>query len=312
MDLVNAEILPSDILKGAALENAATVLSAIGGSLNALLHLPALAQELDIRFTWDDIAKITAKTPLLTDITPNGDKTVIELYKAGGMPALIKELGGLIHTGCMTVTGKSIGENVSSAEVFDRDTIRPLDNPFKTSDGIQVLYGNLATDGALVKTSAVPENLKVFKGKAVVFDNEDECYAAFKKNAVKEGDAVVIRYEGPKGGPGMKEMHRVTEIIKSIPNTAVITDGRFSGASAGLSVGYICPEAADGGNIALIQNGDIIEIDLYKESINVLLTDGQLKERRETVTVQTGNNPGGYLSRYKKSVAPSNKGAVLE
>ncbi|MBR4723388.1 MAG: dihydroxy-acid dehydratase [Clostridia bacterium] len=312
MELVKNKVLPSDIMTKEALENAVTVLSAIGGSLNALLHLPALAAELGMELSWDAISEITSKTPLLTDITPNGDKTVIELYRAGGIPALMKELEAVLHSECKTVTGKSVKDNIKSACVKDKNTIRSMEEPIKKADGIQVLYGNLAEGGALVKTSAVPDNMKKFSGKAKVFDNEDECYAAFHKNQITEGDAVIIRYEGPKGGPGMKEMHRVTEILKGIPNTAVITDGRFSGASGGLSIGYLCPEAADGGNIALVNDGDVINIDLYKGEINACLTEEELNKRRKNLALHEQENVGKYLKRYAKEVKPSNKGAVLE
>ena len=312
MHLIENDIKPRDIMTRETLLNAVTVLSAIGGSLNALLHLPALASELGLNLTWDDIANITSKTPVLTDIVPNGNKTVIELYKAGGVPALMKELEPLLHTEEMTVTGNSVGDNLKAVQNKDKQTIRTLENPFKKADGIQVLYGNLAPEGALVKTSAVPDNLKKFGGKAKVFNNEDECYEAYHKNELKEGDAIVIRYEGPKGGPGMKEMHRVTEIVKAIPNTAVITDGRFSGASGGLSIGYLCPEAYDGGTISLIENGDEIVVDLYKGTINVNVTEEELQERRKQWMPYMQSGVTRYLSRYSKSVSSSCKGAILE
>ena len=312
VEMVMKDIKPSDIMTVEALENATTVLSAIGGSLNAMIHLPALAFELGLKLSWDDIAKITAKTPVLSDIVPNGDKTVIELYKAGGIPALMKELSSLIHRGALTVTGKSVGENIRTAQNSDTDTIRSMDNPFKKADGIQVLYGNIAPGGALVKTSAVPESLRVFTGKARVFNNEDECYEAFHKNEIKEGDAIVIRYEGPKGGPGMKEMHRVTEIVKAIPNTAVITDGRFSGASGGLSIGYLCPEAKDGGPVALVEDGDEIAVDLYAGTVNVLLSEEVLMERRKNLKPYEQKGLTRYLKRYSESVSSSNEGAVLK
>ena len=312
MHLVENDIKPRDIMTRETLLNAVTVLSAIGGSLNALLHLPALASELSLDLTWDDIATITSKTPVLTDIVPNGNKTVIELYKAGGIPALMKELQSLLNTEEMTVTGNSFGDNLKSAQNKDVQTIRTLENPIKEADGIQVLYGNLAPGGALVKTSAVPENLKRFIGKAKVFNNEDECYEAYHKNELKEGDAIVIRYEGPKGGPGMKEMHRVTEIVKAIPNTAVITDGRFSGASGGLSVGYVCPEAKDGGTISLVETGDTISVDLYNGSIILNVSDKELEARRKTWVAHEQENVRGYLSRYSKNVSASNRGAVVK
>ena len=312
MSMVEKGVKPSDIMTRGALENSITVLGAIGGSLNALLHIPALAFELGLRMNWDDISAITSKTPLLTDIVPNGNKTVIELYKAGGIPAVMKELGSLLDTNAITVTGRTVGENLKTAVNKDGSVIRTVENPLKQADGIQVLYGNIAPEGALVKTSAVPESLRVFTGSAKVFNNEDECYDAFHRNDIREGDAIIIRYEGPKGGPGMKEMHRVTEIIKAIPNTAVITDGRFSGASSGLSIGYLCPEASDGGPIALVENGDEIKVDLYNSSINVTLTDEELAARREgwVPVVQSGITR--YLRRYSESVSPASEGAILK
>ncbi|MBR3934161.1 MAG: dihydroxy-acid dehydratase [Clostridia bacterium] len=311
MNMVEKDIKPSDIMTRKALENAITVLGAIGGSLNALIHIPALAFELGLEMNWDDISAITSKTPLLTDIVPNGDKTVIELYKAGGIPALMKELSSVLHLDELTVTGKTVYENIKDAVNKDENTIRTMKNPLKEADGIQVLYGNLAPQGALVKTSAVPDELKTFKGKAKVFNNEDECYEAFHKNEIKQGDAIVIRYEGPKGGPGMKEMHRVTEIIKAIPNTAVITDGRFSGASGGLSIGYLCPEAKEGGPIALIENGDEIVVDLGAGIINVNISEDDMKQRRETFVSVEQPGVTKYLRRYSERVSPSNKGAIL-
>ncbi len=312
MHMVETNIKPSDIMTQAALENAVTVLSAIGGSLNAMLHLPALACELGLELSWDMIAKITAKTPVLTDIVPNGNKTVIELYQAGGIPGIMKSLGELLHTDALTVTGKTVAENLSKATIKNKETIRPLDNPFKKADGIQVLYGNLAPRGALVKTSAVPDELKRFSGKARVFNNEDECYEAFHKNEIVSGDALIIRYEGPKGGPGMKEMHRVTEIVKKIPNTAVITDGRFSGASGGLSIGYLCPEAKDGGAIALVENGDEIKVDLYAGTMHLCVSDAELAARRARWTPHAQSGVTKFLARYSENVEPSDKGAVLK
>ena len=311
MNMIENGIKPSDIMTRKTLENAITVLGAIGGSLNALIHIPALAFELGLEMNWDDISAITSKTPLLTDIVPNGDKTVIELYKAGGIPALMKELSSILHLGELTVTGKMVYENIKDAVNKDENTIRTMKNPLKEADGIQVLYGNLAPNGALVKTSAVPDELKTFKGKAKVFNNEDECYDAFHKNDIKEGDAIIIRYEGPKGGPGMKEMHRVTEIVKAIPNTAVITDGRFSGASGGLSIGYLCPEAKEGGPIAFVENGDEIVVDLGAGIINVNISEDDMKQRRETFVSVEQSGVTKYLRRYSERVSPSNKGAIL-
>ena len=311
VELYKKQITPKKIMTRDALENTVTVLSAIGGSLNALIHLPALAEELGLSLTWDDIAAITSRTPLLTDCVPNGNRTVIDLYQAGGIPTLMKELSPLLHLNALTVTEKTVKENLDSAKKTDGSVIRPLDKPLKTSDGIQILYGNLAPDGALVKTSAVPEELKVFSGVAKVFNNEEECYEAFSKNEIVSGDALVIRYEGPKGGPGMKEMHRVTEIIKKIPNTAVITDGRFSGASGGLSIGYLCPEAAEGGPIALVENGDRIYVNLETEVITLEVPDDVLDQRRAGLKAYVQETPKGVLTRYSKTVGSSKDGATL-
>lgn len=311
MELYRKQITPRKIMTKAALCNAVKLLSAIGGSLNALIHLPALARELGLSLTWEEIASITSKTPLLTDIVPNGNKTVIDLYRAGGIPALMKTLSPLLDTEVTTVTARTLQEDLAEAPAPDESVIRPLGAPLKASDGIQILYGNLAPEGALVKTSAVPEDLRTFSGVAKVFDNEEECYEAFSKNEIVKGDCLVIRYEGPKGGPGMKEMHRVTEILKKIPHTAVITDGRFSGASGGLSIGYLCPEAADGGPIALVQNGDRISVDLSRESITLEVSDLILAKRRESLVLHTQETPKGVLTRYGKSVASSKDGATL-
>lgn len=311
MELYKRQIKPRDIMTREALENAITVLSATGGSLNAMLHIPALANELDIPFGWAEIAEITSKTPLLTDIVPNGDNTVIELYQAGGIPSLMKNLLPLLNTDAATVTGATLGEDLNSAAEAKGEIIRPIDKPIKKSDGIQVLYGNLAPDGALVKTSAVPKELYKFSGRAKVFNNEDECYDAFSRNEIVEGDAVIIRYEGPKGGPGMKEMHRVTEILKHIPGTAVITDGRFSGASGGLSIGYLCPEAADGGPIALVEDGDTILVDLSKGNITLMVDNAVLEERKKALRMHSQATQRGVLRGYAKNVSSARDGATV-
>ncbi|NBH34207.1 dihydroxy-acid dehydratase [Clostridiaceae bacterium] len=312
MRLVENQLTPSKIMTREALENTITLLAAIGGSLNALIHLPALAAELGLELDWDDFSKITSKTPVLTGIVPNGNQTVVDLHYAGGIPAVMKELRPVLHKEVLTVTGRTLGEILDEVKDGDRDTIRTMENPVSKADGIQVLYGNLAPDGALVKTSAVPEDVRVFTGTAKVYNSEDECYAAFRERKIGEGDAVIVRYEGPKGGPGMKELHRITEIIKGIPRTAVITDGRFSGASGGLSIGYLCPEAADGGPIALVEDGDKIFVDLSKGIIQLQVSDEELNGRREKWKAIERAEEKGLLGRYAKAVSTARKGATLK
>ncbi len=309
MNLVRNHIKPSQIMTREALENTVTLLSAIGGSLNALIHLPALAIELGLELKWEDIANITAKTPVLTAIVPNGDNTVVDLHYAGGIPAVLKELETVLHTDQITVTGKTLKETIREAKAGDRNLIHTMNEPVSKSDGIQILYGNLAPEGALVKTSAVPKEVYVFTGTAKVFNSEEECYVAFRNKEIKEGDAVVVRYEGPKGGPGMKELHRITEIIKSIKNTAVITDGRFSGASGGLSIGYLCPEAEEGGNIALVENGDIIHVDLNRGILHLEVSNEELSLRRERWKPVERQEEKGLLKRYASQVSSAKNGA---
>lgn len=312
MKLVENNITPDKIMTRKALENTITLLSAMGGSLNALIHLPALAAELGIDLDWDDFSEITSKTPVLCEIVPNGNRTVVDLHYAGGIPAVLKELRPLLHEGVLTVTGRTIGEELEKVKKGDPEVIRSLDNPYSKADGIQVLYGNLAPMGALVKTSAVPVEVRVFEGTAKVFEGEDECYAAFREKKIAPGDAVIVRYEGPKGGPGMKELHRITEIIKGIPNTAVITDGRFSGASGGLSIGYLCPEAADGGSIALAKDGDKILVDLYKGTINIDISEEELAERKKNWKPLERQEEKGLLGRYARTVNSARTGATLK
>ncbi len=312
MKLVENRLTPSKIMTREALENTITLLAAIGGSLNALIHLPALAAELGLKVDWDDFSKNTSKTPVLTGIVPNGNQTVVDLHYAGGIPAVMKELRPILHKEVLTVTGRTLGEILDEVKDGDRDTIRTMENPVSKADGIQVLYGNLAPDGALVKTSAVPEDVRVFTGTAKVYNSEDECYAAFREKKIGEGDAVIVRYEGPKGGPGMKELHRITEIIKGIPRTAVITDGRFSGASGGLSIGYLCPEAADGGPIALVEDGDKIFVDLSKGIIQLQVSDEELNGRKEKWKAIERAEEKGLLGRYARAVSTARKGATLK
>lgn len=311
VELVREDIRPLDILTKDALLNAVKLLASIGGSLNAMLHLPALARECGLELDWDEVAQITATTPVITNVVPNGDISCVNLYKAGGIPAVLKTIEPLLCGSAMTVTAKTMGENLDRDVECDRSVIRTMDDAVSVANGIQVLYGNLAPQGALVKTSAVPEDLHVFTGTARVFNSEDECYAAFNEKSIGPGTAVVIRYEGPKGGPGMKELHRVTEIMKGIPNSGVITDGRFSGASGGLSVGYLCPEAYEGAPIALVEDGDTIHIDLTKNLIEVQVSDEEMERRHEAWTPVVHDTGKGLLGRYRDQVQSARTGAVF-
>lgn len=311
VELVRKGICPSDIMTQGALDNAVKLLASIGGSLNAMVHLPALAHELGLEVTWDKVADITSHTPVVCNVVPNGDISCINLYKAGGVPAVLKTIEGDLDTSAMTVTGRTLGENLDRDVPVDRSVIRTQDDSDSVCNGIQVLYGNLAPEGALVKTSAVPAEQHVWTGKAQVFESEEEAFAAYNAHAIKPGTGVVVRYEGPKGGPGMKELHRVTEIMKGIPNSAVITDGRFSGASGGLSVGYLCPEAFEGGTIALVRDGDEIHVDLNENLIELNVSDEELSVRRASWEPVVHENGGHLLERYSKQVASAKTGAVL-
>lgn len=311
VELVRKGICPSDIMTQGALDNAVKLLASIGGSLNAMVHLPALAHELGLEVTWDKVADITSHTPVVCNVVPNGDISCINLYKAGGVPAVLKTIEGDLDTSAMTVTGRTLGENLDRDVPVDRSVIRTQDDSDSVCNGIQVLYGNLAPEGALVKTSAVPAEQHVWTGKAQVFESEEEAFSAYNAHAIKPGTGVVVRYEGPKGGPGMKELHRVTEIMKGIPNSAVITDGRFSGASGGLSVGYLCPEAFEGGTIALVRDGDEIHVDLNKNLIELNVSDEELSARRASWEPVVHENGGHLLERYSKQVASAKTGAVL-
>ena len=312
VDLVRRGIRPSDIMTQTAIDNTVKLLASIGGSLNALIHLPALAAELGLECTWTQVAEITSKTPVICNVVPNGDISCVNLYKAGGIPAVLETIAGDLDTSVMTVTGKTLAENLETSVLrCDRSVIRTQDDPASVANGIQVLYGNLAPEGALVKTSAVPVDQHVWSGTAMVFDSEEEAFEAYNAHAIKPGTGVIIRYEGPKGGPGMKELHRVTEIMKGIPDSAVITDGRFSGASGGLSVGYLCPEAFDGAPIALVENGDKINIDLTRNLIEVEVTDEEFARRKQGWKPVVHDNGGHLLARYARQVSSAKTGAVI-
>ncbi len=310
MALVEAGITPKQIMTREAFENAITVLLAMGGSLNACLHLPAIASELGIDLPLELFDEISRKVPFLAGVTPNNNEyTTNDLQRAGGMPALMNELGGLIHRECITVAGGTIGENIKDHEVKDREIIKPLLEPLGEEGGVAVLKGNLARDGALIKQSAVAPELREFTGPARVFHAEEEFVAAYEAGKIQEGDAVVIRYEGPKGGPGMRELHRCTEILGKFKRVALVTDGRFSGASAGLSIGYASPEAAEGGTLALVQDGDPIYINVSTRELTLQVPEDELARRAEKVELLR-REASKFLRLYAQSTASAASGAI--
>lgn len=317
MELLEKNIRPRDIMTKEAFENALTVDMALGCSTNSMLHLPAIAHEAGIDLDIDMANEISAKTPNLCHLAPAGHTYIEELNEAGGVYAVMNELNkkGLLHTDLITATGKTVGENIANVENKNPEVIRPIDNPYSEVGGIAVLRGNIAPDTCVVKRSAVvPEMLK-HEGPARVFDCEEDAIEAIKSGKIVSGDVVVIRYEGPKGGPGMREMLNPTSAIAGMglgSSVALITDGRFSGASRGASIGHVSPEAAVGGPIALIEEGDIIKIDINNNSINVDLTNEELAARKAKWQPKEPNVKTGYLNRYAQLVTSANKGAILK
>lgn len=317
MDMVNKGITARDIITKDSIMNALTVDMALGCSTNSMLHLPAIAHEIGFDFDIKFANPISEKTPNLCHLAPAGPTYMEDLNEAGGVYAVMKELAdiGLLNTDCMTVSGKTIGECIATAYNRDPEVIRTVDNAYSKTGGLAVLSGNLAPDGSVVKRSAVVPEMLVHEGPARVFDSEEDAIAAIKGGKIVEGDVVVIRYEGPKGGPGMREMLNPTSAImgRGLGSTvALITDGRFSGATRGAAIGHVSPEAAVGGNIALIKNGDIIDIDIPANTINVRLSDEELEERRKAWTPREPKITTGYLARYASLVTSGNRGAVLE
>jgi len=299
---------PSEILTRAAFEDAIALVLGIGGSLNTVLHIPAIAHERGIELTLDDWERVSARTPFITAVTPNHNgRTVNDLQRAGGTSAIIRELLPALHGDRITVTGHTLAENVAAATVLDREVIRSFGEPILPTGGIQVLRGNLALEGAVIKRSAV-DGL-YFRGPARVFEAEEAAAEAAHKNQVQPGDVIVVRYEGPKGGPGMRELHRLSEVVKKIGNIAIITDGRFSGASSGMTIGYLSPEAADGGNIALVHEGDTIAIDLEMGSVTLEVPEAELAERRRN-WVATAKEASLLLRQYAQTVGSAAGGAV--
>ena len=316
MELLEKNIRPRDIMTEKAFMNALTVDMALGCSTNSMLHLPAIAHEAGVELNVDIANSISAKTPNLCHLAPAGHAYIEELNEAGGVYAVMNELSkkNLLNLDCMTVTGKTVGENIAPVKNTNPDIIRPIENPYSETGGIAVLKGNLAPDSCVVKRSAVvPEMLK-HEGPARVFDCEEDAIAAILGGKIVAGDVVVIRYEGPKGGPGMREMLNPTSAIAGMglgASVALITDGRFSGASRGASIGHVCPEAAVGGPIALVEEGDIIAIDINANTINVKISDEEMQARREKWQPREPKVTTGYLARYASMVSAACKGAVL-
>ena len=317
MELLEKNIRPRDIMTEAAFRNALTVDMALGCSTNSMLHLPAIAHEAGVELNLDIANEISSRTPNLCHLAPAGHTYIEELNEAGGVYAVMNELNkkGLLNTDLMTVTGKTVGENIKNVVNKDTNVIRPIDNPYSEVGGIAVLRGNLAPDSCVVKRSAVvPEMLK-HEGPARVFDCEEDAIAAIKGGKIVEGDVVVIRYEGPKGGPGMREMLNPTSAIVGMglgSSVALITDGRFSGASRGASIGHVSPEAAEGGPIALVEEGDLIRINIPEHKLEVVVSDEELARRKAAWTPREPKVTTGYLKRYAKMVSSANKGAILE
>ena len=317
MEMYRKNICPRDIMTKDAILNALTVDMALGCSTNSMLHLPAIAHEVGFDFDIAFANEISAKTPNLCHLAPAGPTYMEDLNEAGGVYAVMKELAdaGLLNLGCLTVSGKTIGECIEGAVNRDPQVIRPLDNPYSATGGLAVLKGNLAPDGSVVKRSAVVEEMMVHEGPARVFDCEEDAIEAIKGGKIVAGDVVVIRYEGPKGGPGMREMLNPTSAIAGMglgSSVALITDGRFSGASRGASIGHVSPEAAVGGPIALVEEGDMIRIDIPQMKLEVKISDEEMEARRTKWQPRQPKVTGGYLSRYRELVTSGNRGAILE
>lgn len=317
MELLEKNIRPSDILTEDAFMNALTVDMALGCSTNSMLHLPAIAHEAGVELNPEIANAISEKTPNLCHLAPAGHTYIEELNEAGGVYAVMNELNklGLIHTDCMTVTGKTVGENIQGCVNKNPEVIRPVENPYSKTGGIAVLKGNLAPETAVVKRSAVCDEMLVHEGPARVFDCEEDAIVAIRGGKIVPGDVVVIRYEGPKGGPGMREMLNPTSAIAGMglgDTVALITDGRFSGASRGASIGHVCPEAAVGGPIALVEEGDRISINIPEHKLELLVDEEELARRRAEWKPRKPAVTTGYLARYAKMVTSARRGAVLE
>ena len=316
MELVRKNIRPKDIMTKAAIRNAITADMALGCSTNSMLHLPAIANECGVEFDLDDVNRISEVTPNLCHLAPAGPTYMEDLNEAGGVYAVLKELEkiGLLDTSVMTCTGKTMAENIADAFNRDKETIRTVENPYSKTGGIAVLKGNLAPDGCVVKRSAVAPEMLVHEGPAKVYESEEEAIAAIYAGKIVKGDVVVIRYEGPAGGPGMREMLSPTSAIAGMgldKDVALITDGRFSGATRGASIGHVSPEAVSGGIIAYVKDGDIISINIPEYKIELKVSDEEIEKRKKEMPIKTKDNISGYLKRYAKMVSSADKGAII-
>ncbi|MFJ7725126.1 dihydroxy-acid dehydratase [Neobacillus sp. NPDC097160] len=318
IELVKKDIRPRDIITRDAIDNAFALDMAMGGSTNTVLHTLAIAHEAGIEYDLRDINKIAEKVPYLAKIMPASDYSMDDVHQAGGISAILNELckvDGALHQDCLSITGKTLAENVKDATILNEKVIRPKDNPYSPVGGLSILYGNIAPDGGVIKVGAVDPSIKTFLGEAIVFESQDEAQENINNGTVKSGHVVVIRYEGPKGGPGMPEMLAPTSAIAGRgldKEVALITDGRFSGASRGISIGHISPEAAEGGPIALVQTGDKILIDLEGRSIELLVDEEELAERRSSWVQPEPKIKSGYLAKYAKLVTSANTGGVMK
>ena len=317
MNLLEKDIKPKDIVTKKSIENALTVDMALGCSTNSVLHLTAIANEAKLPINLDVINEMSAKVPNLCKLAPASDTHIEDLYGAGGIRAVINELTkkDLINLECITATGKTVEENIRGAKVLDNSVIRDIENPYSETGGIAILKGNLALDGAVVKRSAVLKDMLKHSGPARVFNSEEEAIEAILGKKINQGDVVVIRYEGPKGGPGMREMLSPTAAICGMgldTSVALITDGRFSGATKGAAIGHVSPEAAEGGNVALVKEGDIISIDILGSKLDLLVSDDELESRRKNLVILEPKVKEGYLSRYAKLVSSASTGAVYK
>ena len=316
MDLVQKDIKARDIINEVSVKNALACDMALGCSSNSVLHLLAIAHEAGVEMDLNTFNEVSEKTPNLCHLAPAGPTYIQDLDAAGGVPAVMKELTkiGALDTSALTVTGQTVAENIEKAENGDKNVIRPVENPYSQTGGLAILWGNIAQDGCVVKRSAVAPEMLVHSGPARVFNDEEEAIQAIYGQRIKPGDVVVIRYEGPKGGPGMREMLNPTSALAGMKldkEVALITDGRFSGASRGASIGHVCPEAAMGGNIGLLEEGDIIEIDIPNHRINAKVSDETFAERKKRYVQPEAKVQTGYLARYAKLVSGANKGAVM-